>query len=235
MNFVKQLILHTVTALWLFGGVEQNPFAHANFSDVDLGEREFLLKLYVEQKQEAYEGKIQAQRQEAIRQHKRQEEEAKAQALVDLHAQEEAKIAQEVERLKAVLEEEARRKEAEHNSTALTAEVNLSTQRMRLYRDGELLHEWKVSTGRHGHATPAGSYQPILLEKMHYSKQYHNSPMPYSVFFLGGYAVHGTRAVSRLGRRASHGCVRLKTAHAKQFYHLVQRDGKHATTIRIVN
>ena len=35
--------------------------------------------------------------------------------------------------------------------------------------------------------------------------------MPYSVFFTGGYAVHGTSHVKALGRPASHGCVRLST------------------------
>ena len=44
---------------------------------------------------------------------------------------------------------------------------------------------------------------------MWYSRKYDWSPMPYSVFFRGGYAIHGTSAVKWLGTPASHGCVRM--------------------------
>ncbi len=70
---------------------------------------------------------------------------------------------------------------------------------------------------------------------MHYSSKYHNSPMPHSIFFRGGYAIHGTNAVSRLGRRASHGCVRLHRANARRLYNLVRKYGKGRTRIVITN
>jgi hypothetical protein len=60
---------------------------------------------------------------------------------------------------------------------------------------------------------------------MHYSHKYHMSPMPYSIFFLGGYAIHGTYATGYLGRPASHGCVRLSTEHAAILFHMVQAEG----------
>ena len=60
------------------------------------------------------------------------------------------------------------------------------------------------------------------MHKMWYSRKYEMSPMPYSVFYHGGYAVHGTGAVKQLGRPASHGCVRLQTANAATFYSLVR-------------
>lgn len=56
---------------------------------------------------------------------------------------------------------------------------------------------------------------------MHYSSKYENSPMPHSIFFLGGYAVHGTYAIRSLGRPVSHGCVRLAPANAATLYSLV--------------
>jgi lipoprotein-anchoring transpeptidase ErfK/SrfK len=73
--------------------------------------------------------------------------------------------------------------------------------------------------------TPRGRFAPTGLERMHYSKKYHNSPMPYSIFFRGGYAIHGTYALSQLGTPASHGCVRLSPQHAKMLYEMVQREG----------
>ena len=46
--------------------------------------------------------------------------------------------------------------------------------------------------------------------------------MPYAVFFTGGYAVHATEAVARLGQPASHGCVRLALENAATFFELVE-------------
>jgi hypothetical protein len=60
---------------------------------------------------------------------------------------------------------------------------------------------------------------------MHYSRKYHMSPMPYSIFFRGGYAIHGTYATGALGRPASHGCVRLAPGNAKRLYEIVQAEG----------
>lgn len=55
--------------------------------------------------------------------------------------------------------------------------------------------------------------------------------MPHSIFFHGGYAIHGTNQVSRLGRRASHGCVRLHPANAATLFAIVRRQGSGATRI----
>ncbi len=116
----------------------------------------------------------------------------------------------------------------------LSAKINLSRQTMTVYENGKQTHSWKISSGKDGYFTPTGSFKPYIVKKMHYSKKYDNAPMPYSVFFRGGYAVHGTKAVWRLGRPASHGCVRLQTSNAKKFHDLVNKYGKAATSIRVV-
>ena len=56
---------------------------------------------------------------------------------------------------------------------------------------------------------------------MHYSSKYENAPMPYSVFFNDGIAVHATSETKHLGRPASHGCVRLSKADAEVFFRAV--------------
>ncbi|WP_460449714.1 L,D-transpeptidase [Alsobacter sp. SYSU BS001988] len=101
--------------------------------------------------------------------------------------------------------------------------VDLTTQTMRVQSD-QGVYTWKVSTARSGYATPRGVYRAQRLEKMHYSRKYDMSPMPHSIFFKGGYAIHGTGAVGALGRPASHGCVRLSKANAAQLYAMVQRE-----------
>ncbi len=120
---------------------------------------------------------------------------------------------------------------AESRADGLVARVNISTQTMTVSRYGEVLYRWDVSTARKGYVTPSGSWKPKRLHKMWYSKKYDNSPMPWSVFYNGGYAVHGTNAVRQLGRPASHGCVRLATANAATFYSLVREVGINDTRI----
>ena len=116
---------------------------------------------------------------------------------------------------------------------ALVANIDLSRQVMTVTVDGAPYARWKVSTGRNGYGTPTGSYHPYLLRRMHYSSKYENSPMPHSVFFRGGYAIHGTQYVKRLGSRASHGCIRLHPRNAAKLYRLVLAYGMDNTRIRI--
>lgn len=119
------------------------------------------------------------------------------------------------------------------DAAKVVAKVDISDQRMRVYINGVPRHTWKVSTGRGGYRTPTGSYRPTRTHKMWHSRKYNMSPMPYSVFFHRGYAVHGTNHVKRLGRPASHGCVRLHTSNAKRLYSLVKKYGRSNVEIKI--
>ncbi|MEM9359929.1 MAG: L,D-transpeptidase [Pseudomonadota bacterium] len=113
----------------------------------------------------------------------------------------------------------------------LHAHIDLTAQRMTIKTAGQTLHSWAISSGRTGHETPTGTFTPAWKAKMWHSRKYHMSPMPYSVFFNGGIATHGTNAVKRLGHPASHGCIRLTTPNARKFYQLVQRHGMKRTRI----
>ncbi|MBB4198611.1 L,D-transpeptidase [Rhodoblastus sphagnicola] len=103
--------------------------------------------------------------------------------------------------------------------------VDLSSQRMVVTSDGGASYSWPISSARAGYVTPRGTYHPTSLQTMHRSKKYHNSPMPHSIFFNGGYAIHGTYAVGALGRPASHGCIRISPAHASTLFSLVRAEG----------
>jgi hypothetical protein len=102
--------------------------------------------------------------------------------------------------------------------------IDLSAQRMHV-ESSSGSYSWPVSTARSGYSTPRGSFAPTGLQRMHYSRKYHMSPMPYSIFFRGGYAIHGSYETRSLGRPASHGCVRLSPGHAAQLYQMVQSEG----------
>lgn len=101
--------------------------------------------------------------------------------------------------------------------------INKATQTMTVDSD-EGQYEWPVSTARKGYSTPSGYFRPQSLQTMHYSKKYDNSPMPHSIFFTGGFAIHGTPHVGNLGRPASHGCVRLHPENARTLFGIVSRD-----------
>ena len=108
---------------------------------------------------------------------------------------------------------------------ALTIDVDIPSQRMQVRTaSGEVL-SWSVSTARKGFVTPPGSYTPYSLQKMHYSRKYDMAPMPHSIFFHEGYAIHGTGSVGQLGRPASHGCIRLAPANAAKLFRIVQLEG----------
>ncbi|WP_292663262.1 L,D-transpeptidase [Nitratifractor sp.] len=115
----------------------------------------------------------------------------------------------------------------------IRVQIDKSRQRMWVYLDNDYFGDWKVSTARRGYWTPNGTYRPYSLERMHYSRKYHNSPMPWSVFFKGGYAIHGTYSIRHLGHPASHGCVRVHPRNAKKLYQLIRRYGKQNTRIII--
>lgn len=115
----------------------------------------------------------------------------------------------------------------------VVANIDLSSQRMTVSVNGVPRYSWPVSTARRGYVTPTGTYRPQRMYRSYFSRKYYNSPMPHSIFFRGGYAIHGSYAVNQLGRPASHGCIRLHPGHAATLYGLVQSYGSGNTLIRI--
>lgn len=111
--------------------------------------------------------------------------------------------------------------------------VDISTQTMSVSVNGVQHYNWLVSTGRRGYRTPLGDFRPTRMAAVYYSRKYDNAPMPHAIFFVGGFAIHGTQYVRSLGGPASHGCVRLHPANAALLYSLVQRFGAGNTDILI--
>ena len=112
--------------------------------------------------------------------------------------------------------------------------VDITTQEMTVASDGRTIYTFDVSTGRKGYGTPTGNFKPIRMHKMWYSSKYENAPMPYSIFFYGGYAIHGTTDLANLGQVASHGCVRLHPDNAEKLFDLVSKVGMKNTQISLI-
>ncbi|MFD0987828.1 L,D-transpeptidase [Methyloligella solikamskensis] len=112
--------------------------------------------------------------------------------------------------------------------------IDKTTQKMDVYVDGQPRYRWDVSTGLQGYDTPSGSFTPFRMEEDHFSRQYDDAPMPYSIFFTKqGHAIHGTMDARYMGQAASHGCVRLLPKHAAVLYQLVKDEGMANTTVSI--
>lgn len=117
----------------------------------------------------------------------------------------------------------------------LLVSISKSQQRLSVSVNGEEAYRWPVSTGRRGYTTPSGTYRPTRLERHWYSRKYDWAPMPWSVFFHRGYAVHGTTEAANLGRPASHGCVRLRPDNASVLYSMVRRYGAKRTKVVVMD
>ena len=112
--------------------------------------------------------------------------------------------------------------------------IDKSAQQMTVTVNGEDRYTWAVSTGRDGHDTPSGEFQPFRMERDHYSREWDAAPMPHSIFFTKiGHAIHGSFDVKHLGSPASHGCVRLAPPNAAILYALVKDEGVFNTIVRL--
>jgi L,D-transpeptidase catalytic domain len=119
---------------------------------------------------------------------------------------------------------------------AMKVDISVSkvTQKMTVRVDGQEEFVWLVSTGGQGYDTPSGTYKIFRMEKEHFSKEWDDAPMPYSMFFTGqGHAIHGSYHIKRLGTRASHGCVRLAPENAAILFDLVDQAGYKNSTVTI--
>ncbi len=119
------------------------------------------------------------------------------------------------------------------HAASLTAIIDKSDQDMTVILNGEIIHIWPVSTARPGKVTPNGTFTPYLLKREHYSTLYDNAPMPFSIFFSGNYAIHGTTQIDRLGCVASAGCIRLHPENAEILFNLTRDVGLTDTRIII--
>ena len=113
----------------------------------------------------------------------------------------------------------------------VVVQIDKSSQQMSVIVDGQHRYTWAVSTGVHG--TPSGTFRPQSLSRDHRSSMFNNAPMPYSIFYDGNFAIHGTTQVSRLGGPASHGCVRLHPSNAAILFSLVEKEGLGNTRVSI--
>ena len=115
---------------------------------------------------------------------------------------------------------------------AVLINIDKTKQKMTVFLDGVEKYDWPVSTGRGGYSTPSGTYTATSMNEVWYSKEWDNSPMPHSIFFMkDGHAIHGSYEVKTLGKPVSHGCVRISPENATTLYALVEKNGLENTEV----
>ncbi len=117
----------------------------------------------------------------------------------------------------------------------VVAHITVSSQNLSLTVNGWPAGSWPVSTAGVGYHTPRGTFHVQRLAKVWFSKKYDNSPMPNSVFFDGGIAIHGSYHIKSLGHPASHGCVRLHPDNAAKLFALVEQYGASRSRVIVTD
>ena len=94
--------------------------------------------------------------------------------------------------------------------------VSLVLQRVYVYRDEALVGVASISTGKRGKSTPPGEFSILQKARFHRSNLYSNAPMPFMQRLTWtGIALH---AGHDPGFPASHGCIRLPFAFARDLF-----------------
>ncbi|WP_311268575.1 L,D-transpeptidase family protein [Sphingobium sp. WCS2017Hpa-17] len=98
--------------------------------------------------------------------------------------------------------------------------ISIERQMIHVYSGDQLIGLASVSTGMKGHRTPTGDYPILQKRQWHRSNLYSNAPMPYMQRLTwDGIALH---AGHNPGYPASHGCIRLPYAFARDLFALTK-------------
>lgn len=96
-----------------------------------------------------------------------------------------------------------------------------------LYKHGRLHNSWLVRGGGYNSKTRTGHFTVQWRSKNHRSRAFGGAPMPYSQFFSGGQALHGSRNMMNPYVGHSHGCVNFWVEDARQLWNLTHDKKLH--------
>jgi len=119
-----------------------------------------------------------------------------------------------------------RQNPASKSVPGMLIEVSIATQRLTAWQDGVVVLRTPISTGMPGYDTPPGHFHVLFKSPNAWSAKW-GVIMPWALNIHGNYFIHQVThypgstvniGESRLGTRASHGCVRVGTGVAERLY-----------------
>lgn len=140
------------------------------------------------------------------------------------------------------------RENCERETCRIYVHVSIAEQLAYVYVDGDLKVGYPVSTGKDGHDTDDFEGHPYAVHPgYHRSTLYPQGDyfdpvtgenlgnMPYAIMFNGPEGIHGTPKsnFAKIGRQASHGCVRMYPEFALELNRAILQVGKNQTWIWI--
>lgn len=116
--------------------------------------------------------------------------------------------------------------EFETTKIARRIDVNLSTQRMVMYENDQVVQDWAISSGKAETPTPTGNFTifaHVPMQDMGCAPgwSYCTEDVPWVTYFAPDIAFHGTYWHDNFGTPMSHGCINLPIWQAKYVYDFV--------------
>jgi hypothetical protein len=99
-------------------------------------------------------------------------------------------------------------------------EVNLTAQQVIAWEGDQPVFSFMASTGLPNTPTVLGEFHIYwkLSATLMTGPGYYLPEVPYTMYFYGGYALHGTYWHNNFGQPMSHGCVNLETGNAQKLF-----------------
>ncbi|MEW6243459.1 MAG: L,D-transpeptidase [Bacillota bacterium] len=105
--------------------------------------------------------------------------------------------------------------------------VDKSLNKLYLYREGRLIRQYDVGTGREVTFTPEGRFS--IVSKQKDPVGFSENPDVFGTRWMGldaggrdnRFGIHGTDDESTIGRHVSHGCVRMRNRDVEELFEMV--------------
>ncbi len=109
--------------------------------------------------------------------------------------------------------------------------ISLADRKLALVEDGRAVKVYDIAIGKPRTPSPTGNFH--VANKLVRPTWYHRGQVirpgsnnPLGPRWIGlsrpGYGIHGTNEPDSIGKAASHGCIRMRSAEAKELFKLVQ-------------
>jgi lipoprotein-anchoring transpeptidase ErfK/SrfK len=99
-------------------------------------------------------------------------------------------------------------------------QIDLAKQRLIAWEGGKPVYAVIISTGKKSTPTRIGTFEILSKHRSDRMRgsDYDVPDVPYTMYYYGGYAIHGAYWHRRFGTPVSHGCINVAVNHAKWLF-----------------